>query len=293
MQQADLTLAPALRYRHSTLYFRDPHVYLPATSPPTDAMKLSVIIITKNESHNIAACIDSVGFADEIIVVDSGSSDATVDLAKAAGAQVIETNDWPGFGIQKNRALEHATGDWVLSLDADERITSALASEICAVISRTDAADGYRISRQSWYCGRFMRHGGWSPDYVTRLVKRHSARFTDHLVHERLVVEGKIGTMKNAMLHYSFLDYSQVLKKVDLYSTLSAQQNYARGKHAGVGKAVLHGLWAFIRTYLFKRGFLDGSHGLALAISNAEGSYYRYVKLWLLNEQSASHAVDK
>jgi glycosyltransferase involved in cell wall biosynthesis len=256
-------------------------------------MKLSVIIITKNEAHNIAACIDSARFADEIIVVDSGSTDATVDLATAAGARVIETADWPGFGIQKNRALDSATGDWVLSLDADERLTPALSSEIRAVISQADAADGYQISRQSWYCGRFMRHGGWSPDYVTRLAKRPAARFTDHLVHERLVIEGSMATLKNAMLHYSFLDYSQVLKKVDLYSTLSAQQNHARGKRAGVGKAVLHGLWAFIRTYLLKRGFLDGSHGLALAISNAEGSYYRYVKLWLLNERAASRPAEK
>ena len=256
-------------------------------------MKLSVIIITKNEAHNIAACIDSIRFADEIIVVDSGSTDATVAIASAAGARVIETSDWPGFGIQKNRALDNATCDWVLSLDADERVTPELASEISSVICRTDAADGYRISRRSWYCGRFMRHGGWSPDYVTRLTKRHAARFTNHLVHERLVVEGKVGTLKAIMLHYSFLDYSQVLKKVDQYSTLSAQQHHSRGKRASVGKAVLHGLWAFIRTYLLKLGFLDGAHGLALAISNAEGSYYRYVKLWLLNEQARISHADK
>ncbi len=256
-------------------------------------MKLSVIIITKNEAHNISACIDSVDFADEIIVVDSASTDTTTAIASAAGARVIETSDWPGFGTQKNRALDSATCDWVLSLDADERVTPELAAEIRSIICQPDAADGYRISRRSWYCGRFMRHGGWSPDYVTRLTKRRAGSFTNDLVHERLVVEGRVGTLKGILLHYSFLDYSQVLKKVDHYSTLSAQQHYVRGKQASVGKAVLHGLWAFIRTYLLKLGFLDGAHGLALAVSNAEGSYYRYVKLWLLNEQARGTRAEK
>lgn len=256
-------------------------------------MKLSVIIITKNEAHNIADCINSVRFADEIIVVDSGSTDTTVAVASALGARVIETLDWPGFGIQKNRALQNATCDWVLSLDADERVTPELASEIQSIICQPNTSEGYRISRRSWYCGRFMRYGGWSPDYVTRLTKRHAAHFTNHLVHERLIVEGSIGTLKGILLHYSFLDYSQVLRKVDQYSTLSAQERHARGKRSSIGKAVGHGLWAFIRTYVLKLGFLDGAHGLALAISNAEGSYYRYVKLWLLNEQASTSSIEK
>ncbi len=247
-------------------------------------MKLSVIIITKNEADNIQACLDSVSFADQRIIVDSGSSDATVAIARAAGATVIET-DWPGFGPQKNRALQAAGGEWVLSLDADERVTPELAAEIRSVISMPDAADAYEISRLSWYCGRFIRHAGWSPDYVLRLFRRGTARFSDHVVHERVLSDGPSLKLDSRLLHYSFRDFSQVLEKVDHYSTLSAQQAYARGKRATVATALLHGCWAFMRTYFLRLGLLDGQHGLALAISNAEGSYYRHVKIWHLQQQ--------
>lgn len=248
---------------------------------------LSVIVITKNEEANIQACLDGVRFADEIIVVDSGSTDQTVLLARAAGAVVIETADWPGFGPQKSRALAAATGEWVLSLDADERITPALAQEIRDVI-RHPSADAYEISRSSWYCGRFIKHAGWSPDYVTRLFRRGTARFSEHIVHERLLPDGAVKRLRAPMLHYSFLNFSQVLHKVDSYSTLSARQAHAAGKRAGVGTALLHGFWAFLRTYFFRLGLLDGAHGLALAISNAEGSYYRYLKIWLLEQEATS-----
>jgi glycosyltransferase involved in cell wall biosynthesis len=251
-------------------------------------MKLSVILITKNEALNLGPCLESVLFADQIIVVDSGSADSTVEIARAAGAQVIQTADWPGFGRQKNRALDAASGEWVLSIDADERITPALAAEIRAVVAAAPAHDAYDIPRRSWYCGRFIEHAGWSPDYVTRLFRRGSARFTDDLVHERIVVTGATGRLAAPMLHYTFRDFSAVLRKIDQYSTLSAQQRHAQGQRSSVGKAVLHGFAAFIRTYVFKRGFLDGSHGLALAISNAEGSYYRYLKLWLLEQQAGA-----
>ncbi|MEO6352663.1 MAG: glycosyltransferase family 2 protein [Burkholderiaceae bacterium] len=255
-------------------------------------MKLSVIIITKNEAGNIKACLDSVRFANEWIIVDSGSTDGTVEIARAAGATVIEAADWPGFGPQKNRALDAACGEWVLSIDADERITPALADEICAALKLPEPADAYEISRRSWYCGRFIEHSGWSPDYVTRLFKRNTARFSDDIVHERLIAEGSVKKLKSVMLHYSFRDFSQVLQKVDNYSTLSAKQAYARGRRAGVGSALLHGVWAFIRTYFLRRGILDGAHGLALAISNAEGSYYRYLKIWLLEQESCNKTSD-
>lgn len=248
-------------------------------------MKLSVIIITKNEASNIQACLDTVKFANQWIVVDSGSTDDTAAIAHAAGATVIQTADWPGFGPQKARALAAADGEWVLSLDADERITPELAQEIGEIIHAQNTADAYDISRSSWYCGRFIKHSGWSPDYVTRLFKRGKARFSDDLVHEQLIVDGITRRLKFSMLHYSFKNFSQVLQKIDDYSTLSAQQAYARGKRAGVGKAALHGLWAFIRTYFLRLGFLDGAHGLALAISNAEGSYYRYLKIWQLDQR--------
>ncbi|SUV88617.1 transferase [Bordetella pertussis] len=149
-------------------------------------MTLSVIIITKNEAANILACLESVAFADEFIVVDSGSTDNTVELARDFGARVEVTPDWPGFGPQKNRALDLATGDWVLSIDADERVTPELASEIQAAMAGA-TADCYEIARLSDFCGRFIRHSGWWPDYVLRLFRRGSARFTDAAVHERVV----------------------------------------------------------------------------------------------------------
>lgn len=249
--------------------------------------RLSVILITKNEGRNLEDCLASVaGLADEIVVVDSGSTDDTRDIARRHGAVVVETPDWPGFGPQKNRALDAARGEWVLSLDADERLTPELREEIRQTLAGP-AASCYALPRLSWYCGRFMRHSGWNPDYVDRLFRRGSARFSDHQVHERLLPDGPVARLSGTLLHYSFRDFSSVLKKVDAYSTASAEAAFARGKRSSVAGALGHGLWAFIRSYVFKAGFLDGSQGLALAISNAEGSYYRYMKLWLLQQERA------
>lgn len=248
-------------------------------------ISLSVIVITLNEGQNLGPCLESVaGLADEIVVVDSGSRDDTLDIARRHGAVIIETHDWPGFGPQKNRALDAARGQWLLSLDADERLTPELAQEIRLTLAAPGDIRCFALPRLSWYCGRFMRHSGWNPDYVDRLFRRDSARFSDAKVHERLLPSGPSGRLSGHLLHYSFRDFSSVLKKVDAYSSASAQEAYARGKRTTVLGAVGHGLWAFIRTYFFKAGFLDGSQGLALAISNAEGSYYRYVKLWLLQQ---------
>lgn len=247
-------------------------------------MRLSVVVITRNEQINILDCLRSVDFADEIVVVDSGSSDQTADVARQCGAKVVVTQDWPGFGSQKNRALDLATGDWVLSMDADERVTPELRQEILEVISKADAVSCYRLPRSSWFCGRFIRYSGWTPDYVDRLFKRGFARFSDDLVHEKLVHDGKSMPLKNALLHYSHRSFSDVLIKIDRYSTASAQQALVSGRRSTVLGAVGHGVWAFVRTYVFKAGFLDGGHGIALAIANAEGSYYRHIKLWQLRQ---------
>ena len=252
-------------------------------------MSLSVILITKNEEANLKDCLESVSFADEIIVVDSQSSDKTQEIARSFGAKLEITSDWPGFGPQKNRALNLATQDWVLSIDADERVTPELKQEILTAIASPNAADCYAIPRSSWYCGRFMKHSGWYPDYVDRLFKRGSAKFSDHLVHERLLPTGSSGKLNNHFLHYSYRDFSQVLKKVDVYSSAAAQQAFKQGKKGGLGEALVHGFWAFFRTYVLRRGFLDGKHGLALAISNAATSYYKYLKLWQLHNKKDIH----
>ncbi|QWD61998.1 glycosyltransferase family 2 protein [Polynucleobacter sp. MWH-UH25E] len=248
---------------------------------------LSVILITRNEEANLEDCLASLdGIAQQIVVVDTNSADRTLEIAQKYGATVSQPPDWPGFGPQKNRALELATGDWILSLDADERLTPALRSEILTAIHHSAHVDCFAIPRLSWYCGRFIRHSGWSPDYVDRLFKRGSARFSDDLVHERLIPNGPVAKLENRMLHYSFMNYSQVLQKLDRYSTASAEQAFAKGKTSSPLKAVLHGVWAFIRTYFIRAGFLDGSQGFTLAISNGQGTYYRYIKLWHLNQEA-------
>jgi glycosyltransferase involved in cell wall biosynthesis len=250
-------------------------------------MKISVIVITKDEEANIERCLSSVSWADEIVVVDSQSSDRTVEIARAYGARVIETTNWPGFGPQKNRALAQAGGEWVLSLDADESVTLELREEIMAIVSGGAEFDAYAIPRLSSYCGQFMRHGGWWPDYVTRLFRRGKARFSDDLVHEKLIVGGRTGRLKNHLVHFAFEDFEEVLRKMDQYSTASARMLYARGRTGSLSKAVFHAFWTFFRTYVLRAGFLDGSHGFMLAVSNAEGTYYRYAKLRLLAQAEA------
>ncbi len=246
---------------------------------------LSVIIITQDEADNIRACLESVAWADEIIVVDSGSEDDTAAISREFTPHVHVHSDWPGFGVQKNRALGYASKDWVLSLDADERITPELRREIEAVLGATNAAAAYRIPRLSSYCGRFMRHSGWYPDLLPRLFRRGKARFSEDLVHERLIVEGDMGELHGMLLHYAFDNLEEVLHKVNQYSTAGAQAMHRRGRQATLAGAVLRGLWSFVRTYFLRAGFLDGREGFMLAVSNAEGTYYRYLKLMLLNQK--------
>ena len=244
---------------------------------------LSVIIITKNEAVNIRACIESVVWADEIIVVDSGSSDATVEICRELGAQVY-VHDWPGFGMQKNRALGYATKDWVFSIDADERVTHELREEIQSAMQRGQA-EGYEIPRLSSFCGRYMHHSGWYPDYVLRLFRRGTGKFSDDLVHERVIVNGPITKLQQLLLHESFRDLEQLLAKINHYSTASAQMLHRKNRTASLKKAVGHALWAFFRSYFLRAGLLDGREGFMLAVSTAEGTYYRYLKLMLLAEK--------
>jgi glycosyltransferase involved in cell wall biosynthesis len=246
---------------------------------------LSAIVITRNEAHNLHDCLQSMhGLVDEIIVVDSQSTDDTVAIAQQHGAKVTQPADWPGFGVQKNRALDLATSEWVFSIDADERVTPELALEIKHVLQISKGEAAYKVPRLSSYCGKFIRHAGWQPDYVLRLFKRGTARFSDDLVHERVVTSQPVAALQNHLLHYSYLNFSQVLSKVDAYSSAAAKQAYARGNRSSVAGALGHGAWAFFRTYVIRRGFLDGGHGLALSISNAETSYYKYLKLWQLQQ---------
>ncbi|AYQ39168.1 LPS biosynthesis [Burkholderia aenigmatica] len=239
---------------------------------------LGVAIIAHNAARRLAQCLGALSFADDIVVVDGGSTDDTVAIARAHGARVVVATDWPGFGPQKNRALDALSTDWVLSIDTDEVVSDELAASIRAAL-RAPQADIYAIDRLSAFCGHWVRHSGWYPDWIPRLFRRSAARFSDDLVHERLVYDGPAARLDGKLLHYSYDDIESVLRKLDAYSSAGARQRRAAGERAGIGKAIRRGLWAFVRTYLLRRGFLDGRTGFMIAVFNAETVYYRFLKL--------------
>ena len=241
--------------------------------------RLSAIIITRNEEANIAACLDCLAFCDERVVVDAGSTDATAAIATTKGARVV-AHDWQGFGAQKNFALSLAQGDWVLSVDADERVSPALAREIEGAIA-DGRADGYEIPRLSSFVGREMRHSGWFPDHVLRLFRRGKARFSDDLVHERVICDGPVARLSEQLQHNSVTRLEQAISRIDRYSTAGAEMLIARGRRVSFASGITHGLWSFFRAYVLRLGFLDGREGFLLAVANAEGTYYRYMKAWL------------
>jgi glycosyltransferase involved in cell wall biosynthesis len=246
--------------------------------------RLSIIVITKNEAANIGACLDSVAFADEIVVVDDSSTDGTAAIAAAKGARVLDRK-FDGFGAQKAFALSQAAGDWVLSIDADERATPALAAEIAKAMNDA-SVNGFELPRLSSFCDRQMRHSGWYPDYVLRLFRRgkarfSEARFSDDLVHERIICDGKVERLRNDLLHAPVARLEDALSRMDRYSTAGAAMTVARGKRVSFSSGITHGLWSFFRTYILRGGILDGREGFLLAVANAEGTYYRYMKAWL------------
>ncbi|HEY1611493.1 MAG TPA: glycosyltransferase family 2 protein [Paraburkholderia sp.] len=250
---------------------------------------LGVALITRNAAARLGHCLDALAFADAIVVIDGGSTDGTADIARAHRARVIEQTDWPGFGPQKNRALDALGTDWVLSIDADEVVSPELAASIRAAIVAPQG-DVYAVDRLSNFCGSWIKHGGWYPDWIPRLFRRGAARFSDDLVHERLVFEGAAQRLTGKLLHYSYDDYEAVLRKLDAYSSAGARQRAAAGKRGSFGQAVARGAWAFVRTYLLRAGFLDGRAGFMIAVFNAETVYYRFLKLALLNERENADA---
>jgi glycosyltransferase involved in cell wall biosynthesis len=248
------------------------------------SLRLSAILITRNEAANIGDCLDTLAFCDERIVVDCGSSDDTVAIARGKGARV-ETHEFRGFGPQKNVALSLATGDWVLSIDADERVTPELAQAIKAAMAE-GSADGYELPRISSFCGRPMGHSGWFPDYVLRLFRRGKARFDDALVHERVICDGTVKRLDKPLIHHPVLKLEDALSRMDRYSTAGAATLIASGRRVSFFTGIAHGAFAFFKTYLLRLGFLDGAEGFLLAIANAEGSYYRYMKAWVAQRRS-------
>jgi glycosyltransferase involved in cell wall biosynthesis len=254
---------------------------------------LCAIVIAKNEESNIADCLRSVDFAQERVVVDSASTDQTVRIAESMGAVVAQFDDWPGFGPQKNRALDLASGQWVLSLDADERVSPVLAQEILQVLrqAQEDAeAVAFAIPRLTQFCGVWIRHCGWTPDYVLRLFKRGEARFSDDLVHEKLLLNNvniRVIRLKNPLLHFSYASPEQYWRKLQQYSSAWAAQKYAQGKSTTMVHAALSALVAFVRSYVFRLGFLDGAMGFAVCTMQAQAAFGKYFELYYLNRQDA------
>lgn len=238
---------------------------------------LSVIIITKNEEHNIRRCLESVPFADEIIVIDSGSTDATIAIASEFTPHVV-TMDWQGYGVQKQRALEKATGNWVLNLDADEFLSNSLQADIQRVI-RENKADGYRIPIQMVFYGKPLRYSS-SPQRHIRLFKREGARYRDVIVHENIALssDARISQLYTSIQHSSFRDVSHALTKINQYSSYSAQIRNEKNQSGNFFKAIAATLWMFVRCYVLQRGFLDGKAGFLMACFNAQGSFYKGIK---------------
>ena len=247
-------------------------------------MSLSVIVICRNNEATLRRCLASVAWADEIVVLDSGSTDRTREIAREFTANVHQTPDFPGHGPQKNRALDRATRDWIFSLDSDEWVTPELRSELQAAMAAPGDKVAFFMPRRSSFCGRFMRHSGWWPDYITRLWRRGAARFSEDHTHDRVIVDGKMGRLRQPVLHEAVTDLDQMLVKINMYSSSSAAIFHHNGRRATLFTALLHGGWAFFRTYFLRLGFLDGREGFMLAVINAENSYYRYAKLMLLGK---------
>lgn len=244
--------------------------------------KLSIAIITKNEEANIRRTLESVKWADEIVVVDSGSTDRTVTICKEYTDKVY-SQDWPGFAQQKNNAIDRTSGEWVLSLDADEPIEPALADEIRRIISSPGSFDGYRIPRKTYFMGKWIRHGGWYPDYNLRLFRKGKGRFRERVVHEAVEVQGAVGHTRNAMEHYAYPDLSSYLSSMNNYSSLAVEVMAGRGITAFASSWVnmmFRPVLTFVYKYFLRFGFLDGKHGLVLNLFHSSYVFAKYAKAW-------------
>jgi glycosyltransferase involved in cell wall biosynthesis len=253
--------------------------------------RLSVVILARNEERNIEECIRTVEWADEIIVVDAESSDRTVALAKKWTGKVYEKK-WLGFGPLKNFGIEKTTGDWILSLDADERVTEDLKKEIQKVVFQNNATpvQGYYFPRLAFFLGRPIRTGGWYPGYVLRLFQRGKGKFNQALVHEALEVDGEVGYLKSDLLHFSYLLLHQYLEKFQQYTSLAAQELNKKGKSFKLRYLFLRPPYFFFRMYVLKRGFLDGAHGFILATLSAFSVFVKYAKLWEIEKLQSSQS---
>lgn len=244
------------------------------TRPP-----LSVCVIAKDEAGNIADCLKSADFADEWIVVDSHSTDRTREIAQECGARVVE-RDWPGHVEQKNFAVGQAAHDWVLCLDADERVSPELRASILAALARPELPAGFEFPRRTWYLGRWIRHGGWYPDVKLRLFRRSQGCWGGVNPHDRVRCRGDVVRLNGDLLHYSYDSIADHLRTIDFFTSIAAREKLSRGGGAGLFSLVLRPLGKFVRMYLLKAGFLDGTAGFVVAVTGAFYVFLKYAKLW-------------
>jgi glycosyltransferase involved in cell wall biosynthesis len=241
--------------------------------------RLSAAIITKDEEANIERCLKALSFADEIVVVDSGSTDRTIEICKQYGCRVVRTG-WMGFGRNKQMAVDSASNDWVLSIDADEEVTPELAREIEAVLSGDSIRSGYKIRWLSCYLGKWIRHSGWGSKYKLKLFDRTKGRFTDDMLHETVNLDGEAGRLKAVLRHYTYPDLDAVARKAQAYADMAAGEMYSEGKRASLADAYLHAFWTYLKTLFFNLGFLDGWMGHVLATNTAYAVFLKYLRLW-------------
>jgi len=240
-------------------------------------MLITATIVTLNEERNIARALGTLEWADEVVVVDSGSTDRTIEIALGLGARVIE-EPWRGYGAQKNYAAACAANDWILSIDADESVTEQLATEILALKTKAVHAAGYSFPRLAQYLGRWIRHGGWYPDRKVRLYDRRKAEWVGDYVHESVRLNGAVEELKGHLLHFTCGSLSEHLRTLDRYTTLAAREVIARGKPVSMRRLTLDPVWTFFRTCVVQRGFLDGPQGLAIAWMAALYTFLKYAK---------------
>lgn len=244
---------------------------------------LSVIVITKNEERNIVDCLESVKWANELVVVDGGSDDNTLELAKGLAHKVF-ARPWEGYAGSKNFALQQCTGDWILWLDADERVTEALNREMQVLLEQSivDCA-GFEVSRKAFFLGKWIKHCGWYPGYVLRLFRRGTGQWSDNKVHEHLEIEGKIGRLRSDLLHYTDPNLWHYFDKFNRYTSLAAEELAANGDTFGLSQLTLRPLWLFLKMYVVRLGFLDGIHGFILCVLSSCYVFTKYAKLWELS----------
>jgi glycosyltransferase involved in cell wall biosynthesis len=240
--------------------------------------RISVYLIAYNEAEKIEAALRSVAWADEIVVADSNSTDATAEIARRYTEHVVQV-PFAGFGKLRNDVIDRLRGDWVFSLDADERCTAAAAEEIRRTVADPQAADAYLVPRRNFFFGRWIRHSGWYPDYrQPQLFRRGRLRYTEDAVHETYLLDGRLGRLQEPIAQVPFRDLAQVVHKMQRYSTLGVERLRNKGRSPSMAAALAHGLAAFLRHYVFRAGFLDGWAGFVIALSNFEGTFYRYAK---------------